>query len=160
MYSPNLDMYCYLKLLSDKLDNTHSHRHTPVALIIWQQGAHCAVLWLCRAAHHPEERNILESKAYPCHSRAGYHKLSMWGLGGYTLRLLSMLVSWDPPPWPSPSAKWTFTAHPLGELTNRKQWERFFIIFFFLLRSKRHTQVSQLDSLKQCTRNNVILNLC
>lgn len=81
------DMYCYLKLLSDKLDNTHTRSppftltptQTPVCLIIWQQGAHCAVLWLCRAAHHPEGKNIFESKAYPCQSRAGYHKPAMWG---------------------------------------------------------------------------------
>ena len=35
---------------------------TSVCLIIWQQGAHCAVLWLCRAAHHPEGRNIFKIK--------------------------------------------------------------------------------------------------
>lgn len=36
---------------------THTHTHgpaqTPVGLIIWQQGAHCAVLWLCSAAPSP-----------------------------------------------------------------------------------------------------------
>lgn len=62
---------------------THSHVQTPVSLIIWQQGAHCAVLWLCRAACHPEGRNIFKSKAYPCQSKPGYHKPTMWGLEEY-----------------------------------------------------------------------------
>lgn len=71
-------MYCYFETaVRQTIGNTHTHT---VCLIIWQQGAHCAVLWL-RAAHHPEGRNIFTSKVYPWQSRARYHMPSIWGGG-------------------------------------------------------------------------------